>query len=92
MQELVAQLLNSIGDAAFEVLQSEVLLGFGLRSNQVGHCLGLREVHLAVEKRTLSELTGSGHPYARFDKRLHHRLLDIYAAVAGYLYRIFARE
>ena len=77
MQELVAQLLNRIGDAAFQVLQCEVFLGLRLGSNQVGHCLGLREVHLAVEKRALGELPGASHPCPCFDERLHHRLLDI---------------
>jgi hypothetical protein len=58
-------------------------------SDQIGDCLGLGKVKLAVEKGTEGELPGPGKPGALFYEQFKYLLLDIHGAMAGDLNDIF---
>ena len=60
------------------------------RGNQVGDCLGLAQVHLAVHEGALRIFAGEGGAATAFNQKLHDLLLDVDGTVAGDLYRVFA--
>ena len=91
-QQAFAQVRQLARDTSTELGQRQVFLGFGLCGNEVGYRLGFGEVHLAIEESALGELARLSQLATRIHQPLKERLLDIHAAVACYLYHIFARE
>ena len=55
----------------------------GSGCNEVGHSFGLAQVHLAVQKGTLSVFTRSSGTASLADKELHYLLKDVARTVAG---------
>ena len=64
------------------------LAAFGV--DQVGHRLGLAQLHFAVEEGALGELARLGGADTELQDRLEYRLRDQHPAVAGDLGRLLA--
>ena len=50
MDEFFPQMRDLVLKTAAQLPQGDRMCGFALRGDQVGHGLGLRKVHLAVEE------------------------------------------
>ena len=73
-----------------ELAERQIFFGFGMRCDEVGHGLGLGQIHFAVEESASCKLTCLRHSCAGIDEPLEKRLLDVQTAVTGYLDGIFA--
>ena len=63
-----------------------------LRGNQVGYGLGLRQVHLAIQKGALCKFAGSSHAATLRQQQLQNRLLNVERPVTGNFDHVFARK
>ena len=78
-------------EAAPHLLQGNLVARLVLGGDQVGHGLGLAEVHLAVQEGPEGEFPGTGHAAPTPQEMLQNLLLDIGGAMAGDLHHVFAR-
>jgi hypothetical protein len=92
LQQLLPQLGQLAAEDATHLVDGHTVRGPALRGDEVGHGLGLREVHLAGGKGALGELAPSGGTAAGIDEGDHHLLLNPHRPVARDLDHIFARK
>lgn len=90
MKQAVAQIGYAAGHTTTQLTERQVFLGTRLRSYQVSHRLGSRQVHLTGEKGALGELARTSHTATGINQPSEHLLLDIETAVASYLHDIFS--
>ena len=88
---MLAQVRQLVAEVSLQLAECHVVSGLVGRADEVSHGFSLREVHLAVEEGTLSELTRSGSRAAVLYQQRHHPLQYIRRAMTGNLRGVFAR-
>ena len=92
VEQLLAKGFQLAAEPATHLAHGQAMLAGRGGGDQVGHRLGLAQVHLAVHEGPLGELAGLGQAAARGDERPQDALLDVGRPVAGDLDRVLARE
>ena len=92
LEQLVAQLVDALGELAGELFVGGAQGQLGARVDQIGHGFGLREVNAPVEKGAAGEFAGLGQPRAVCEDGVEDQFCGQNSAVAGDLDDILAGE
>ncbi len=90
VEEVIADVVNLLADAALELLGGGGSRPQSLRADEIHDGLGLGEIEFAVEKGALGELAGTCARRTRLEHRLQHASGDEDAAVAADLDDVLA--
>ena len=90
--QVVAQLVDALGQFAGQLLIGGGQGQFGAGMNQIRHRLGLGQIDAPIEKGAPRKFTGRGQARAFFENRIQNQLGREQPAVAGDLDHILAGE
>jgi len=90
MEELPAQLIQFRRKTSTHLVQGDPVRSRIAGSDQIGHGLSLRKIHLAVQEGSLGEFSRHSQLSPGCQQQLKYLLLDIGRTMAGDLHHILS--